>query len=191
MQSVESKIWEACPSPEISAYIDGELSPGDELELERHVGGCRVCADDLNLQKGFLNALDFSLEDEKQIQLPDNFARAVMANAESRVSGLRQPHERRNAAYVCIALVMFSLFALGSNAEKTFAAAAAMVEKALAVAASVWHFVYNIGLGAAIVFRSLASAFVFDSAAAVTFVLGIFVMSLYMFSRLVGRFRRT
>ena len=61
MDRVEINKRTACPSPDLSAYIDGELSPHDELELEMHVAGCRVCADDLNLQKSFLNALDSSL----------------------------------------------------------------------------------------------------------------------------------
>jgi hypothetical protein len=56
---------------------------------------CSVCADDLNLQKSFLNALDSSLDEETEIRLPKNFTKTVVANAESRVSGLRHPHEVR------------------------------------------------------------------------------------------------
>src|SRR6188472_4506226 len=101
MDRVETNKKAACPSSDLSAYIDGELSPHDELELEMHIAGCRVCADDLNLQKSFLNALDSSLEEEAEIQLPKNFTKTVVANAESRVSGIRRPHELRNAALIC------------------------------------------------------------------------------------------
>jgi anti-sigma factor RsiW len=191
MERIESKNSSPCPLPEISAYIDGELSAGSEIDLETHVTGCRVCTDDLNLQKGFLNALDRSLEDEKKIELPENFTRAVVANAESRVSGLRRPHEWRNAAFICAALVVFSLFALGSNAEGTFAATTTVLEKVFAVVASAGHFVYDAALGSTIVFRSLLSKFVLESAAGVTFLLIVFVLSLYIFSRLVVRFHRT
>src|SRR5687767_10745740 len=181
----------ACPSPEISAYVDGELSPRDELQLEMHLAGCRVYADELNLQKSFLNALGSSLEAEKEFELPGDFAKAVVANAESRVTGLRRPHERRNAAFICTALVIFSLLALGNNAETTFAASAVVLEKFFAVAASVGHVIYDMALGSTMVFRSLASAFVFDSAAAVAFVLMLFVLSLYVFSSLLAGFRRS
>ena len=191
MTQTEDKNLMSCPSPDISAYLDGELSPSDELELELHIGSCRVCTDDINLQKGFLNALGSSLDEEKEIELPGNFAKAVVANAESRVSGLRQPHERRNAALICTALILFALFALGSNAEATFTAAASVAEKCFALAASVGHLVYDIALGSTIVFRSLASAFVLNSAAGLGFVLLLFVLSLYLFSRLLGDFRRT
>jgi len=57
MERSESKTLPTCPSPEISAYIDGELSEHDELRFEMHVAVCRICNDDLNLQKSFLNAL--------------------------------------------------------------------------------------------------------------------------------------
>ena len=191
MESIEEKNISICPSPEISAYIDGELSQGDELELERHLAGCRVCADDLNLQKGFLNALEFSLEDERKIELPKNFAKSIVATAESRVSGLRRPHERRNAALICAALIAFSFFVLGSNADKTFAATAAVVDKIFAVIASVGHVLYDVALGSAIIFRSLASKFLFESGVTTTAFLALFVLSLYVFSRLMGRFDRT
>ncbi len=191
MELVERKNKIACPSPSLSAYIDGELAPSEELELERHVSGCRVCTDDLNLQKSILNALDYSLEDDNKIELPKDFTRSVVANAESRVSGLRRPHERRNAAFICTALIIISLFALGSNAEKTFVAAAAIADKVFAVLASAGHFFYDVALGSAIIFRSLASKFLFESGASVLAFLALFVLSLYVFSRLLVRFHRT
>lgn len=184
-------IQAACPSPEISAYVDGELSSHDELELEMHLAGCRICVEELNLQKSFLNALGSSLDGEKEIELPADFAKAVVANAESRISGLRRPHERRKAAFICTALTVFSLLALGNNFESTFSAATSVAEKFYAVAASAGHIAYDMALGSTIVFRSLASAFVFDSAAAVAFVMTLFVVSLYIFSRLFVGFRRS
>ena len=122
MELVEPKDKLTCPSPELSAYLDGELSAPDEIVLEEHMSSCQICTDDLNLQKSFLNALDYSLDEGNEIELPKNFTRSVVANAESRVSGLRRPHERRNAAFICAALIVFSLFALGSSAKKTFVA---------------------------------------------------------------------
>jgi anti-sigma factor RsiW len=180
----------ACPWPDISAYLDGELSALNELELERHLGGCAVCREDLNLQKSFLNALNSSIEDEL-MELPSDFTKTVVANAESRVSGLRRPHERRSAALICAGLLIFSFVALGSNTERSLLAATAVVEKIAIVAGAAFHFIYDIALGAAIVFRSLASNFVFGSTATAVLFFIVFVLSLYTFSRLMGRFRRT
>ena len=191
MERSESKTWPTCPSPEISAYIDGELSARDELRFEMHVARCRACHDDLNLQKSFLNALETSLDEVDDIRLPSNFTRSVVANAESRVSGLRRPHEQRNAVLICVALIVFSLFALGSSAQKSFAAMAAVGNKSFAVAAASLHFVYDIALGSAIVFKSLASSFVFGSTTGVLFLLVVFVLSLFLFSKLLVRFHRT
>jgi len=156
-----------------------------------HIARCRLCADDLNLQKNFLNALDYSLDEKAELELPKNFTKSVVANAESRVSGLRRPHERRNAALICIALVVVSVFALGSSTERTLGAITTVVDKVVAVVESVGHLAYDIALGSAIVFRTLASKFVFDSGAAVVSFLLIFILSLYLFSRLLVRFHRT
>jgi anti-sigma factor RsiW len=191
MDRVETNKNMACPSPDLAAYIDGELSSHDELELEMHLASCRTCADDLNLQKSFLNALDSSLDDKVEIQLPKNFTKLVVANAESRVSGLRHPHELRNAALICTGLILFSLFALGSTTERSLAAAATVVDKLVAVVTSAWHVIYDLALGSSIVLRSLASSFFFESGAGTALAFfALFVLSLYLFSRLV-RFRRT
>jgi len=191
MEHLASENRTVCPSPEISAYIDGELSSNAELQLEMHIASCRVCNDDLNLQKSFLNALDSSLDAAEQIELPSNFTKLIIANAESGVSGLRRPRERRNAALICISLGLFTIFALGSGVEKSLFAAAAIAEKLFAVAASAGHFIYDIALGSAIVFRSLASNFVFESFTGVLFFLVVFVLSLFSFSKLLVRFHRT
>lgn len=190
MDRVEINKETACPSPDLSAYIDGELSPHDELELEMHVAGCRVCADDLNLQKSFLNALDSSLDGEAEIRLPKNFTKTVVANAESRVNGLRHPHEIRNAALICGALILFSILTLGSNTEKALFAAATVVEKILAVVVSAGHVLYDLALGLSIVLRSLTSSFFLESGIPALAFFVLFVLSLYLFSRLL-RFRRT
>ncbi|MEO8573851.1 MAG: zf-HC2 domain-containing protein [Pyrinomonadaceae bacterium] len=191
MERSESKNKSICPSPELSAYLDGELSPDDEMKLELHLSGCRLCTNDLNLQKNFLNALDYSLEGEGEIDLPKHFTKSVIANAESRVSGLRRPHERRNAALICVALIAFSLVGLGSNAGKGFVATASIAEKVFALVAAAGHLVYDVALGFAIIFRSLTSTFLFDSGATVLVFLALAVLSLYLFSRLVVRLHRT
>ncbi len=191
MERAESTDQVGCPSPEISAYLDGELSPEAELTLEGHLAHCRICTDDLNLQKGFLNALDLSLEEDDQIDLPANFAKSVVANVESRVTGLRKRNERRNAAFIVLALLVFSIFALGGNAERAIATSVSVAEKLFAVVAAVGHFVYDVALGCAIVLRSLVSSLLLGSATGGFVFILILVLSLWFFSRLLVRFDRT
>ncbi len=105
-----------CPHEELAAYIDGELTPREEIELDLHLTACRSCAAELNEQKRLLCALDFALEGEREFKLPENFARVVAANAECRVSGLRSPKERLNAGFVMAAL--FLTFLLCSERAK-------------------------------------------------------------------------
>jgi len=190
MNRVETKGNYVCPSPELAAYIDGELSSHDELALEMHVSVCATCAEELNLQKSFLNALDSSLEHETEIELPKNFAKTVVANAESRVSGLRHPNELRNAALICGSLTIFSIFALGSSYGRSLTAAVGVFDKLVAIVVSVGHVLYDVALGSSIVLRSLASNFLFGSAGPALAFVALFALSLYIFSRLL-RLRRT
>jgi anti-sigma factor RsiW len=179
-----------CPSPDISAYIDGELSADRELQLELHMAGCRVCSDDLNLQKSFLNALESSLE-EKEIELPHDFTKTVVAHAESRVTGLRHPSERRRAAVVFVTLMLLAGVALGGNLGTALNAATSVAEKVVAVVTSVGHFCYDIALGTVIIFRSLVAGLIFESGITAAVFLLVFVMSLLLSSRLLVRFHRT
>ena len=191
MERVEIINLSECPSPDISAYIDGELSPDSELKLERHIAQCNICAEDLNLQKSFLSALESSLLDKETIELPKNFTKTVVANAESRVLGLRHPGERRAAAFICAALVLVSVIALGTNLNATLSAASSVIAQAAVLAISIGNLAYHFALGSTIVFRTLASRFVFGSGAAVGFFLVLFLSSLYLSSRLLVRFHRT
>src|ERR1041385_2648105 len=102
-----------CPSPEIAAYIDGELSPTDELTLEGHLLSCCICAEELNAQKELVNELNISLD--RELELPADFTKRIVAHAESNVNGLRRPGEWLNAVFVCVALLFFILFSLGAR----------------------------------------------------------------------------
>src|SRR6476660_6545325 len=106
MTSSTATSISACPTGEISAYIDGELTPAEEMSLEMHLAGCPACVSDLNAQKQFLRALDMSLVDTGELKLPENFTRTDAKTAESRVSGLRRSNEVRNAVLICSALLL-------------------------------------------------------------------------------------
>ncbi len=83
MTPIETKIYIDCPGGEIGAYIDGEVSPADETALEQHFAVCGICRAELNQQKTFLFVLNASLETETELELPKNFTKTIVANAES------------------------------------------------------------------------------------------------------------
>lgn len=180
-----------CLNTEISAYIDGELSPSEEIDLEKHMAACRDCSARLNQQKSFLSALSASLECEKEIELPKNFTKTIVANAESRVSGLRHPGERFTAVFICAALFLFALFALGADAQALFRATGSVIEKLFAVGAFLLHSVFDISLGTTVVARSLFSQIVFSSASELSLLAFVLVLVLVVFSRFISRGSRT
>jgi hypothetical protein len=157
-----------CPSVDIAAYIDGELTPDGELKLESHVADCSVCLEELNLQKQFVNALDLSLRDAPE--LPADFTKRVVANAESDVHGLRRRRERLDAIFVCAGLLLFVLFTLGAKAPGAFGAAADIALRFYAVVEFAAHLLYDISIGVVIILRSLAGQSAFTPVAYITFV---------------------
>lgn len=178
-----------CPSDEIASYIDGELKLERELELDAHFAECAVCSEELNQQKQFLCELDSSLKHDNQVDLPANFTKTVVANAESAVSGLRRPRERFNAIFICAALFLFILFALGADADRLLSSVGVVFEQVIAVGGFFGHLFYSIFIGVAIILRSFAAQVRFDLAtmAAVTATL---VLSLMFVSRRLLRMRR-
>lgn len=176
---------------EIAAFIDGELAAREEMALEIHFAKCTSCARELNEQKKLLCALDFALECEREeIALPVNFTKVVVANAESKVSGLRHPKERFNTLFVCAALFLLTLLSLGSDTEIVLNTFINFAEQIFAVAGFVTHLIYDIGIGTIVVLRSLSLRFVFGSAASTSLLIALFVVSLLTFSRLINRFNR-
>ena len=180
----------SCPRTEIAAYVDGELNPREEFDLEMHFADCQICVAVLNEQKKMLNALDFALEDRDEFELPKNFTKVIVANAESNVQGLRCPRERNRALFVCAALCLLGVFGLGAETSKTFATFGALTEQFLAVGGFFVHLIHDITVATTVIFRSLCLQFVFKSAVS-AIALGVcFVVSLVIFSRLLLKQRR-
>lgn len=189
MSSSFSKI-EGCPRSDISAYIDGELSPSEELELEMHLAACAVCTHDLNDQKVFLSALNSTLLEEDEVDLPKNFTKIIVTNAESSVSGLRRPNERFNAVFICGALFLFVLFALGSEAGALFDSAGKVFDQVLTVAGAAGHILYSLVIGITLVLKSVSSQVVSSSEIAFAVLVFVFLLSLAALSRLMFRYDR-
>jgi len=172
---------------EIAAYIDGELSPTEEIALESHIANCAECRKELNEQKKLLCVLDFALEDEKKFELPENFTRVVVANAESKVSGLRRPQERFTAFFVCAALFLLVIIGLGSETEAVFKTFADFSEQFLVVINFVFRFFYDIAFGTAIILRSISLHLFFNSTASLALTVGLLFFSLFALLRFVIR----
>lgn len=172
---------------EIAAYIDGELLPREEIALESHLANCAECRTELNEQKKLLCVLDFALEDERKIELPENFTEVVVANAESKVSGLRRPQERFTAFFVCAALFLLVIVGLGSETEAVFKTFADFGEQFLAVAGFVFRFFYDIALGLAIILRSISSHLFFSSNGSLALAVVLFALSLIALFRFFVR----
>ena len=184
-----AKFQKSCPHSDIAAYIDGDLSPREELDLELHFAVCQPCTKELNEQKTLLCALDIALDNKDEIELPKNFTKIVVANAESNVKGLRCPRERTRALFVCAALFMMVIFGLGAETSKTVESLGNIGEQFLAVGGFFVHFVHDATLIVTVFLRSLCLQFVFKSAVTVA-ILGIFfVLSLLIFSGLMSRYK--
>jgi anti-sigma factor RsiW len=190
MQEGTAKIEEFCPRAEIAAYIDGELTPHEELGLEMHFAVCRTCAEELNEQKKLLCVLDYALDDKDEIELPENFTKVVVANAESKVRGLRCPRERSRALFVCVALFLLIVVGLGAETSKTVAAFGGVGERFLAVGGFFVHLIHDLTIAASVILRSLCVQYVFKSAVAAGGLGIFFFVSLFMLSRLISRQNR-
>lgn len=160
MQNIADK----CPVDEIAAYIDGELDLEQEFALDAHFAVCRSCSFELNQQKQFLCGLSSSLKHEGEIELPANFAKLIVANAESTVSGVRQPSELYNAAFICAGLGLFVLFALGGDVRTTITGIYGVLDQGAVVAGFIGHIIFSVVLGIVIVMRSIATEFRVDVA---------------------------
>jgi len=187
MNSQTATIEKIClQRNEIAAFIDGELLPHEEFELELHLAVCGFCATELNEQKKLLCALDYALENEKQIELPANFTKVVVTNAESRVNGLRRPQERSKALFVCAALFVLVILGLGGETKTVLNTFGKFVEQFLAVGGFVWNLIYDVSVGTAIVLRSLGSQFIFNSSAFFAILIVFVFLSLFLFLRFIS-----
>jgi L-2-hydroxyglutarate oxidase LhgO len=187
MNSQTATIEKICSqTSEIAAFIDGELLPREEIELELHLSVCGSCASELNEQKKLLCALDYALENDGEIELPANFTKIVVTNAESKVSGLRRPQERSKALFVCAALFLLVLLGLGGETETVLNTFGKFAEQFLAVGGFVWNLIYDVSVGTAIVLRSLGSQFIFNSSASLAILIVFVFLSLFLLSRFIS-----
>lgn len=178
-----------CPSFEIAAYLDGELDAHRELELESHFTSCAACLTELNHQKNFLNQLNSRLNNENDIELPKDFTRQIVANAESSVAGLRRPRERFNAVFIIATFLLFVLFAMGAEAGNVLTGFTNVLEQSAAVGSFFGRIVYSFFVGVVVVLRTLAAPFQLGLLGAVVGI-GLFAATSVLLSKVVFRLRR-
>ncbi|HLA94481.1 MAG TPA: zf-HC2 domain-containing protein, partial [Pyrinomonadaceae bacterium] len=135
-------------------YIDGELPHEAVAALDAHLRDCSICRTDLNEQKTFLLALSDSLENEREIELPKNFARTIVTKAESGVSGLRVRGERTTAIVIVSMLSLFVIVLLGGDAVNAFVPATSVLEQTGSVISFTGHLVYNAAYGVTVFLRT-------------------------------------
>jgi hypothetical protein len=126
------------------------------------------------------------LENEKQIELPANFTKVVVTNAESKVNGLRRPQERSKALFVCAALFVLVILGLGGETKTVLNTFGKFAEQFLAVGGFVWNLIYDVSVGTAIVLRSLGSQFIFNSSAFFAILIVFVFLSLFLFLRFIS-----
>ncbi|CAN5523012.1 hypothetical protein BH10ACI1_BH10ACI1_27640 [soil metagenome] len=181
---------EVCPREEIAAYIDGEIAPRRELELEMHFAVCHSCSNELNTQKKLLCALDSIMLPETEVELPPDFTKVVVTKAESNVSGLRRPQERRNALFICAALFLPLLIGFGAETGTVLITFGKFGEQVLAVSGLVFHLIYDVSVGMSVILRSITNQIAFNSITSAIFLLMFLIISLVAASSLVTRFNR-
>ena len=185
MKEQAGKSEQTCPRMEIAAYVDGELSPRQELVLEQHLTACEICRAELNGQKKLLCALDFLHEENaSEIRIPKNFARVVATRAESNVSGLRNREERGRAIFLCASLFFLVVVGLGAETQKIFAASGAIFERIIAVVTFVGHLSYDVAFGIVVILRSLANQSIVGAALVVVFIIGLWLIFGFALSRI-------
>lgn len=144
-----------CPRPELSAYLDGELT-GAELDcLEIHLAGCDACRQDLNLQKSVVRVLESEDFAGRDFAVPEGFSRTVAVNAESRVAGLRRRSERRVFMVILAALMSVLLVTVGGDLFGAFGPAAVAADAVIATLFALGHLLFNIGFGVVVILRTL------------------------------------
>jgi hypothetical protein len=119
--STESKI--ECPRSELAAYLDGELSPREEFELDVHLA----------------------------------------------------------------ALFLMFLIGIGGEIKTVATVFLQFGEQFLAVAGFAAHLIYNVGVGAAILLRTVGGQFIYNSNGSAAFLIFIFIASALALSRFLAR----
>jgi hypothetical protein len=152
-----------CPTGELSALLDGELSSLAETRIEEHLAVCGDCRSQLNEHKRLLSALNFAFDEDAGALPPAGFSKLIITRAESGVTGLRCRNERRTALRILVTVtligVLFSLYPLLNNST----ALLNLWDGLFVLLNFTAVFIKDFGLGAAVIVKNLSQQFSLDS----------------------------
>ena len=185
MSEAAGEFSSDCPSEEIGAYLDAELSPERAAALEDHFAECAVCRDELNSQKAFLLELSRSLEAGASLELPKNFARAVVTKAESSVTGLRKRSERIAAFSIIGVLVLLAVIGFAGDPSRAYSDAARPLGNVGAFLDIAAGLLYSVAFAVGFVAKKVFSGTV-GSALLIVAVAAVAGMSYFVFRRYRG-----
>lgn len=181
-------LFRECSLQRIIGYVEGDLSPREEVELEIHFSGCSKCAAELNVQKKLLCALDYAFDGrESTVDVPDDFTKVVVTSAESNVRGLRRPQERFKALMVVSTLVLLVLAGLGGEIAGYLEAPQNSFGPVSSFGAAAFHFIHDAAVGIAVILRYLGQRFLFTSALSLGLLLAFFMFTSLVLSKYFTR----
>ncbi len=180
----DSTIQQNCPGEDIFHYLEGELSPTEELSLEKHFTDCEICLAEFNSQKELSRALNFAFSKESEIDLPKDFTKIVVTKAESNVQGLRTGGERSKAIFISCLLFLILAIGFRSETEKNFALTGEFGRQFIAVTGFITHFIYDIAIGIVVVLRFLSQQAIFSPIFSIGLIAVACVFTLWFLSRL-------
>lgn len=181
----------SCARADIAAYLDGELSPREEIDLEKHFAVCRRCEAEFNEQKKLLSALDLALDDRKGFELPADFTKKIVVRAESDITGLRRREERFRALFLCAAMFLLIILGLGSETEAVFATFAVFIEQFWAVAGFAAHLIFDIAVAVTAILRLVGGQFIYSPVFALSAFAVLVVSIVCVFARVWPAFDRS
>ena len=173
----------------IAPYLEGDLDPSSVSSLERHLGECAECRHETRLQRLMLCELEAALSAPPQLEVPQDFARIVAAQAESDMSGARTGAERKRALQLSALLGLASLSLIGVTAGRSLLSAGQMLSaKILFVISLLGKALYDAGAGLAVTLRVAGGALLPDAFSVLVFLL--LLLAVLLLTILISTYHR-
>ncbi|HEY7785156.1 MAG TPA: zf-HC2 domain-containing protein [Pyrinomonadaceae bacterium] len=178
-----------CPTDLIAAYIDGDLDQVRRVAFEEHLSECKICENELRMQRSFMCELDAALDATPHLAVPQDFARIVAAHAESDMSGARSGAEHRIALRLCLVLAFVSFALLGFATSKSILSSAQLIAtKIVGVVTVLGKALYDAGVGVTVIVRVVSNALLPDAFSVL--VLLLLVLGILLLSLLISSYHR-
>lgn len=190
--SLSSTEIKDCPTEDVAAYLDGELSLAAVEDFEAHLAGCADCNAALLTQRQLLCTLEAAFNGSGRFNLPPDFTRVVAAHAESNLRGVRTKTERRRSLQLC-AMLALSAFALLGTASGVlvFQPIRSFLQIIARVSDLMWQTVYDAALGAGIIMRMIGRGVLEDPHGVGLLAAFGFFVAVSLLPRLIANYHRT